>query len=515
MPKLRSTPWRGTLWEGLRLARHRIGPDPDSPPRPVALPLGWEEEAAAALAALRPGQGPVSLPRAAEAWIQRALQRGSQAGLFDAEGGAALAEGLRALLLMRRAAPGAEVWRGERAEPRFVLHLPAFLEPEGGFDCAGYAEAVALGVRFLEAIGGARASRLRLGFADLAGLLAALGLPYDSAEARAVAAGIAALTRGAAEAESGRIAARLGAREPVALLWPAPPEATVLPGLAQAARAALDAAAASPGLRHAQIVVLSPADAAEALLGAETAGISPAAGATRPVATATGAAEVPTRAALAAARFGPARAAQLLAPVGEGARRAMAEAVLPFLHAAPPAPLAPPAPPRPVVLRASPPGSPARRGGLLRHASVGGHRVALRASLDEKGRLAALALEESREGAAYRALLEAFARAVSIGLQHGAPLSAYVEAFAYSRVGAAGAVEGDDAIARASSVLDWAFRRLARDVLGRGDLPDPAAEDCRPETPAGPVRPAPSLPLDLPEPAPGEGGRRRGLRVVA
>ena len=32
---------------------------------------------------------------------------------------------------------------------------------------------------------------------------------------------IAALTRGAAEAESGRIAARLGAREPVALLWPA------------------------------------------------------------------------------------------------------------------------------------------------------------------------------------------------------------------------------------------------------------------------------------------------------
>ena len=70
-------------------------------------------------------------------------------------------------------------------------------------------------------------------------------------------AAIAALTRGAAEAESGRIATLLGAREPVALLWPAPPAATPVPGLAAAARAALDAAAQSPGLRHQALVALA------------------------------------------------------------------------------------------------------------------------------------------------------------------------------------------------------------------------------------------------------------------
>ena len=99
-----------------------------------------------------------------------------------------------------------------------------------------------MGVRPLDYLAGARARRLRLGFADLAGLLGGLGVSYDSAIGRAVASAVAALTRGAAEAESGRIAERLGALEPAALLWPAPPAETPVPGLAEAARAALDAA---------------------------------------------------------------------------------------------------------------------------------------------------------------------------------------------------------------------------------------------------------------------------------
>ncbi|MDB5376688.1 MAG: hypothetical protein JWR00_1134, partial [Rubritepida sp.] len=44
----------GTLWEGVALRRTRIGADPDAPPRALALPAGWEEEAGAALAALVP-----------------------------------------------------------------------------------------------------------------------------------------------------------------------------------------------------------------------------------------------------------------------------------------------------------------------------------------------------------------------------------------------------------------------------------------------------------------------------
>ncbi|MFC7554036.1 hypothetical protein ACFQU7_20280 [Pseudoroseomonas wenyumeiae] len=57
---------------------------------------------------------------------------------------------------------------------------------------------------------------LRLGFADLAGLLAALGLPYDSAAARDAAACLTALTRGAAEAASAELAQRQGPRDPPA-----------------------------------------------------------------------------------------------------------------------------------------------------------------------------------------------------------------------------------------------------------------------------------------------------------
>lgn len=241
----------GTLWDGVALRRERIGADPDAAPRAVALPAAWDDTAAAAIAALAPGSGPVTLPTLAEAWIRRVTTRGRRLGLLESpEEADALAERLRALLLARRGAPGIEVWRDRKDEARFVLNLPAFLDAEGGFDAPGYAAAAALGVRVLDILGHGRAPRLRLGFADLAGLLAAVRLPYGAPEAQSVAAAIAALTRGAAEAESGRLADRHGALHPVALIWPEPPAATPVPGLAEAARAALDAAAASPGLRH-------------------------------------------------------------------------------------------------------------------------------------------------------------------------------------------------------------------------------------------------------------------------
>ena len=96
---------------------------------------------------------------------------------------------------------------------RFVMHPRGEVdlvrvEPRGAVadrERPEFRDVERLAVRALDALGGAKASRLRLGFADLAGLLAALGLAYDSPEARATAAAIAALTGGAAEAESGRI----------------------------------------------------------------------------------------------------------------------------------------------------------------------------------------------------------------------------------------------------------------------------------------------------------------------
>ncbi len=503
-----------TLWNQVGLWRVRAAPDPDSAPRPIALPVSWDEAAAEALAALAPGSGPVVFPKLAEGWISRLALRGRELGLLaDAAAQDSFAHALRALLLARRGAPGAATWRNEARGPhRFVLNLPAFLDAEGGFDAPGYAAAVALAVRAMDIATGAKAPRLSVGFADLAGLLAGLGLRYGSAEARAVGAAIAALTRGSAEAESGRIAELLGAREPLALFAPAPPGATPVPGLAEAARAALHAAAGSLGLRHQVLVCLSAPDAVEGLLGAETGGLAPAAAATRLTLDRHGwVAEVPTRAAL---RIGRAAAEALLAPVPDADWVAMAQAAAPFLHVAPPMPVASAAPARaapPLPERA--PAQPLRPAGSVWRVSVGGHRVVLRTAEDPQGRLSEVTIALTKESAAYRSLMDAMLQAVSIGLAAGVPLDSFIEAYAYTRFGPAGTVEGDPAIRRATSVLDWAFRRLALDYLGRRDLADPSEEDCAPDATGHAAEQLPLLPMDLPS-APSPRVRRRQLKLV-
>ncbi|MFC0385037.1 TSCPD domain-containing protein [Muricoccus vinaceus] len=497
---------RNTVWQGVALRRTRAAADPDAAPRSVALPATWDDTAAEALAALAPGQGPVALPRLAEAWIRRLSARGRKLNILaDADAANAFAAGLRALLLARRAAPGAGTWANDSAaESRFVLNLPAFLEGEG-FDSAGYAAAIRLGVTALEILGGAKATRLQLGFADLAGLLAGLRLDYESAEGRAVATSIAALTRGAAEAASGDLAESLGARLPVALIWPEPPAETRVPGLAEAAQAALDAAAGAPGLRHATVFALSPPDAVEALLGAETGGFAPAAAPTRLVATELGdLVESPTRAALLAGED----AARLLAPRGPGARAAMEAALRPWLHAAAPA-AAPAQAPRPAPKpRAA---QPAHGRGAVWKVSIGGHRVTLRTMEGAEG-LEEISLTLAKDGAAFRGVVDALCHSVTVGLGAGVPLDDYVQAFAYTRFGPAGMVEGDPAIHRASSVLDWAFRRLALDHLGGRILPDPTEEECGADQLGTASQQLPLLP-DLPS-TPAPAARRRALRLV-
>jgi hypothetical protein len=495
-------------WSGVALSRHSAGADPDSPPRAVAIPATWDEDAAAALAALAPGDGPALLPRLAEAWISRAADRARRLNHPKPE---ALAAALRALLLARRLAPGAATWRGAAEPLRMVLNLPAFLDAAGGFDAEGYAEAVATAVEALDALAQGKSERLSLGLADLSGWLAGLGLRYGEDGALAATAALGALTRGAAVAASGRIAERLGARAPLALFWPAPPEATPVPGLAEAARAALDAAAAAPGLRHAALLAISPADAAEALLGAERGGLAPPVGATRLQRDAGGEViEVPTRAALAAARrlgtdpLGP-EVAALLEPVAPAARAAMERALAPWLDAALPAAPAEAAPAKPARARPAP--RPAARQFAVR---IGGIPVTLRITEGPDHRPTGLSLTLGADPAGLRALLDPLCRTISDAWARRVPPDAFVACFAHAAIGPGGAVEGDPDIARASSVLDWAARRIGREYLGRTDLQDPP-------TPVVPSRAAaPLLPLDLPSgPALPRAPRRRAVRLRA
>jgi hypothetical protein len=499
----------GTVWAGIALRRMKAAADPDAAPRAVALPAAWEDEAGMALATLAPGQSAVSLPALAEAWIGRIAARAGT--LLDAPTAEALPGSLHALLLARRGSPGASTWKGDtRAEPRFVLNLPAFLDDAGGFDIPGYVAAIGTATAALEVMTGGKSATLRLGFADLAGWLAGLGLSYDSAPARDASACLTALTRGAAEQASARLALVQGARESACLFWPAPPATCAVPGLAAAARAALEAAGRCGGLRHTGLLALTAPDAAEGLLGAETGGLAPAQGATRFLHDRGTVAERPTRAAARAMALHGEAAAALLAPVPAAARTLMEAAVRPYLHAA-----APVAPAQPQPARPLPPPRPAAARGQSWRVTLAGHRVTLTATELPGGGLAAIGLAMARDGAAFRGLLDSFVSVVNLGLARGMPLADYVGAVAHSRGGPAGAVEGDPEIRRATSVLDWAFRRLALSYLdGARELwPEPSAEDCLGEsTPLAPAA-APLLPLDLPA-KPSPAARRGGLRLV-
>jgi hypothetical protein len=477
--------------------------DPDGAPRQVRLPGAWEPSAADALAALAPGNGPVALIDAAEAWIARILQHAAAAGISTA-----IADDLRWLLLTRRGAPGAELWRGDcDATPRFVLNLAAFWDPDDAFDVGGFAKAAeiaAVALTFLQP----QAERIAVGFADLAGLLALLGLEYDCIAARNVAAGLAALMRAAAELGSADMATHFGSAGRATPVE-APPVRAAIPGLVAQATEAQQAAAARPHRRHRITTGLFAPGPVEALLGVETGGIAPA---FAPI-DSRGALTRTARSRL-TAHQGSAEGA--LAELFGGrdpipresppAHRAMQAAVAPYVHTLAPIPEIIAVPSGQTAARRE---LPARRRGYTQKASVGGHKLYLRTGEYEDGTLGEIFFGLHKEGAAFRGLMDCFAIAVSLGLQHGVPLDAFVDAFTSTRFGPAGAVEGDPAVSRATSMLDYAFRSLAAAYLGRTDLPEPESE-----TEDVTADEAPLLPLELPrEDTPR--GRRRALRLVA
>ena len=85
-------------------------------------------------------------------------------------------------------------------------------------------------------------------------------------------------------------------------------------------------------------------------------------------------------------------------------------------------------------------------------------------------RLGEIFIDMHKEGATFRSLMNNFAIAVSLGLQHGVPLEEFVDAFTATRFEPAGQVEGNEKIKRATSILDYIFRELAVSYLRRDDL---------------------------------------------
>ena len=120
---------------------------------------------------------------------------------------------------------------------------------------------------------------------------------------------------------------------------------------------------------------------------------------------------------------------------------------------------------------------PNRRKGYTQKAIVGGHKVYLRTGEFDDGRLGEIFIDMHKEGAAFRAMMNNFAIAISLGLQFGVPLEEYVEAFTFTRFEPAGMVQGNEAIKNATSILDYVFRELAVSYLDRHDLAHVQPED--------------------------------------
>ncbi|MBV0893012.1 vitamin B12-dependent ribonucleotide reductase [Paracoccus sp. Z118] len=113
---------------------------------------------------------------------------------------------------------------------------------------------------------------------------------------------------------------------------------------------------------------------------------------------------------------------------------------------------------------------PSRRKGYTQKALIGGHKVYLRTGEYDDGKLGEIFIDMHKEGAGFRAMMNNFAIAVSVGLQYGVPLEEFVDAFTFTRFEPAGMVQGNDSIKNATSILDYIFRELAVSYLDRTDL---------------------------------------------
>ncbi len=82
----------------------------------------------------------------------------------------------------------------------------------------------------------------------------------------------------------------------------------------------------------------------------------------------------------------------------------------------------------------------------------------------EDGRPGEVFMKVSKQGSTLAGIMDAFAIAVSLGLQHGVPLATYVRKYTNMRFEPAGITDDPD-LRIATSLVDYIFRRLAVDYL--------------------------------------------------
>lgn len=101
---------------------------------------------------------------------------------------------------------------------------------------------------------------------------------------------------------------------------------------------------------------------------------------------------------------------------------------------------------------------------------LGRHPMYFTVGFHESGAPAEIFAVLKKTGSEERAFLDYMARAVSLGLQHGVPLSSFVEMFVGSQGRPAGSVIGHPNIKRCQGPIDLLFRWLGLEYCGMKEL---------------------------------------------
>lgn len=488
-----------------------INTDPDgNAPRSVTLPSIWGDNVAQALAELSPtDKGPLKLSSEAARWIDFiessiCLSHQNTAPLSNTPT-TSPGRSLAGLLLMQHMAPNKALWQRDSENPYgFTLKLSSFVQ-ENIFSLEQFVSCLELACESLRnlyksslknqnnelPLFGETSSKApqitvekagHILFTDLDACLAALGLDYDSDDARDFSAALLSLSRTLLYAGTAQHIPPLCHRD--------------FPEFEEIAIASVTKYASQTDLPIIELGFSSP-NPIDALLNVEACGLAPIFSFTDEE----GCLRASTLHRLAQRKLSPEKALALTLtgtqPLPQPLPQAhlhMYEALAPFLDIHPTRPEIEGENISSSLERGIKRPLPARQKGFTQQASIGGHRLFMRTSEFSDGTLASLSLTPQKETAFTRGLMESLGQSVSIGLQYGAPLEAYITQFAYTNFGPCGTVEGDPSTLYASSMLDYVFRTLSETYLQHHmpDAPNMMAEE-KPQTSMLPFQAEPAL----------------------
>ena len=124
---------------------------------------------------------------------------------------------------------------------------------------------------------------------------------------------------------------------------------------------------------------------------------------------------------------------------------------------------------------------PDERQSLTHKFSIAGHEGYIHVGLYETGEPGEIFVKMAKEGSTISGLMDSFATAISLALQHGVPLRLLCDKFSRTRFEPYG-FTGNPDIPRASSIMDYLFRYLASKFVKQDApvveaAPSPAAAD--------------------------------------